>query len=250
MSIPSVGFPASIDDDTSLFVAVNNVYTTLSADMDDTQNYANVVDTSDFPSSGFISIDDEICYYESKTPTQFQSLTREVDGTTKAAHLASIRVGARVIAIHHNRLKDAIVAVMTALGVNLANVAKIASGALEFRTDDLLTSRNASPPVGWSDVTATYASRYVRVGTGTVGGAATHTHTGPSHSHTVSLQNYGFDYSSPSINGYIAAAQYVTTWHGAGKITSPPVTTAGGTGNTGSASNNPLYVDVRMYKKN
>lgn len=120
-----------------------------------------------------------------------------------------------------------------------------------FGSGDLLFTTNIGAKSGWTDKTATYANRYVRIGATALvtGGIATHTHTGPSHNHTVPLQNYGWAYAA-GFDGYIGAAQYVTTWSGAGRITTPPTTSNAGTGVTGAADNNPLYVDVRVYQKN
>jgi hypothetical protein len=72
-----------------------------------------VTDTTGFPSSGFITIDQEAISYTSilSGPPRFSGIVRGADGTTATAHSAGSTVKHNVIAAHHNAPKDEIIAV-------------------------------------------------------------------------------------------------------------------------------------------
>lgn len=111
MAIPGLNFPASQDTDNTLFLVANSVVTTLATSIDASIATIVLADASGLPASGFISIGTEIIYYPSKTGNTLNTCDRGVDGTTGAPHNAGDTVSLRVIAIHHNRLKDAIIAI-------------------------------------------------------------------------------------------------------------------------------------------
>ena len=46
-----------------------------------------VGDTSGFPDSGYLHVDDEICFYKSKSATQFLEVSRGVSGNTELGDL-------------------------------------------------------------------------------------------------------------------------------------------------------------------
>ncbi|KKL47727.1 hypothetical protein LCGC14_2332640 [marine sediment metagenome] len=84
-----VNFPQSFDDNDSLFLAVNNLRTTLTIDMSDSDTTATVVTTAGFPPTGYISIltgndilDTEAITYNGTTATTFLNLNRGTDGTS------------------------------------------------------------------------------------------------------------------------------------------------------------------------
>jgi hypothetical protein len=118
MTIPAINFPTSQDDNSTLFEVVNNLVTTLAANIDNVVASIDLSDASAFPSTGgFFSIGTEVIHYESKTGNTMNNCTRGADGSTATSHNIGDAVSMRVIAIHHNRLKDAIIALETwALG--------------------------------------------------------------------------------------------------------------------------------------
>ena len=84
-----------------------------------------MVDASSFPTVGFISVDSEIIHYTGKSTNTLTGCARGSDGTSAATHDNAAIVKLNVIAIHHNRLKDALIAVQTALGAGLVNIVKM-----------------------------------------------------------------------------------------------------------------------------
>lgn len=109
-------YPTSAADDSNLYIAVNNTSTTL------TDNplaagavTVNVNDASAFPSTGTITIDAEIIKYTGKTATSFTGCTRGFDGTSDVAHTVNTPVYHRIIADHHNTIKEEIKAIETDL---------------------------------------------------------------------------------------------------------------------------------------
>jgi hypothetical protein len=180
-----------------------------------------------------------------------------------------------VLAAHHNNNADAIEALEVKVGIDNSTVAtsidyKIrhlptqdvvtkvtnlnadlldgAEGAAYFpaRSGDILLS-TTTVPTGWTEITSTYANKYIRVGsTGfATGGNASHTHTGSSHTHTFSATSG--DHSSATgnpKNGGGTAFLYGSHTHSVSGTTGSE-----GTGATGSANNDPVYVDFRMYSK-
>ena len=99
--------------DQTLYVAVNNAGTILSAGIDDTVTTIPVVTTAAFPADGIITIEAEAIHYTSKNATNFLGATRGFDGTTNVAHLINDIVEHNAVAAHHNSLKDAVIAAET-----------------------------------------------------------------------------------------------------------------------------------------
>ena len=52
-----------------------------------TDTSLTVEDTSAFPDSGYLQVDDEICFYKSKSSTQFLEVSRGVSGNTQLGDL-------------------------------------------------------------------------------------------------------------------------------------------------------------------
>jgi hypothetical protein len=120
-----VNFPDSLDDDESLFIAVNNLRTFLDADMTDAETEATVTTTSGFPPTGYISIlsgDDiletEAITYSGTTSTQFLNLDRGAGNTTAYPHATGDNVDLTIVADHHNTLKDAVIELEHMLGAS------------------------------------------------------------------------------------------------------------------------------------
>jgi microcystin-dependent protein len=118
-------------------------------------------------------------------------------------------------------------------------------------------SSHASAPSGFSDVSATYADKFIRISSGTplnTGGSNTHNHGGsagnhsltiaqmPSHSHTVDRRTGS------------GAGSYNIGWNDypASKVSGLVGSTGGGDSHNhsiSSADNIPAYVQVKMYQK-
>jgi len=81
------------------FIAVNvGSMTTTTEDLDTTETIIDVTDTSSFPDSGTLQIDNEKIDYTGKTTTQFTGCVRGVDTTTASEH----DTGATVAEIQSN----------------------------------------------------------------------------------------------------------------------------------------------------
>lgn len=105
-------FPTAVSTDVDLYVAVNNKTTTLSDNpLTAGATTVNVVDTTGFPTSGYISIDLEIIKYTGKTGTSFTGCTRGADGSSATSHSLGANVFHNIIADHHNALKEEIKAI-------------------------------------------------------------------------------------------------------------------------------------------
>ncbi|MBD3260425.1 MAG: hypothetical protein GF334_01885 [Candidatus Altiarchaeales archaeon] len=119
-------YPTSRDDDSSLYVAVNNKRTQLTSDITDSDLVIPVITTSGFPTSGFITIlsnpDDitqaEAIEYNSITPTTFSATQRGAGDTPALSHDSGDNVDLTIVAAHHNELKDAIIALQDVVGVS------------------------------------------------------------------------------------------------------------------------------------
>jgi len=105
-------FPSAVAADSDLYVAVNATSTQLTDNpLTDSATTVNVVSTTGFPSTGFISIDNEIIHYTGITSTSFTGCTRGADGTIAASHVQNSQVFHNVIAAHHNALKEEVKAI-------------------------------------------------------------------------------------------------------------------------------------------
>lgn len=104
-------FPASIDTDTSLYLAVNNTATTVTSPVGAGDTTINVASTAAFPATGFFTLDLEAISYTGKTATSFTGCGRGADGTSATSHITGTVAFHQVMAAHHNQLKDATIAV-------------------------------------------------------------------------------------------------------------------------------------------
>ena len=101
-------FPQAIDSFYQLYRATNNAETVLVNSIAYNSPFIVVEDTSLFPNSGIIKIDDEQIYYDTKTSTVFNNLKRGFDYSQQAYHTIGTNVYGPVMAEHHNACKDAI----------------------------------------------------------------------------------------------------------------------------------------------
>jgi len=120
-----VNFPVSLDDDTTLFIAVNNLRTELTSSIDASTLTIPVTTTAGFPSTGFVGIltgtditQTEAIKYTSVTSTQFNASERGADGTTAVIHDAGDNVDFTIVASHHNQIKDVILELEQFVGVS------------------------------------------------------------------------------------------------------------------------------------
>lgn len=119
-------FPLSLDDDASLYLAVNNLRTRLTSSIDASTLTIPVITTSGFPNNGFLTIlsdpnditKAEAIRYEGYTLTTFSGIERGAEGTPALAHNNGDNVDLTVVADHHNELKDAIIEIEKFLGVS------------------------------------------------------------------------------------------------------------------------------------
>lgn len=118
-------YPGSLDSGTTLLVAANNSHSNLSGGITSLSTTIVLVDGSSFPSTGVFTIEGEIIHYCSKAGSTFTvcGSGRGFDGTIAASHASGALVQGLDVAAHHNFTRDAVVAIETALGVSLANVA-------------------------------------------------------------------------------------------------------------------------------
>lgn len=118
MSVPgTLNYPSSLDDTDSLLKESNNVSTTLTGAHNNSITTITVGSTTGFPSTGAISIDDEIIYYTGVGATTFTGAIRGSDGSTAASHSGGASVEGRIIARHSSILRDAIIAIQTKIGI-------------------------------------------------------------------------------------------------------------------------------------
>lgn len=104
-------FPTTVATDSDLYIAVNALSTQLTDNpLSAGATTVNVTSAALFPTVGFISIDNEIIKYTGKTGTSFTGCTRAADGTSASSHVQNSQVFHNVIAVHHNALKDDLIA--------------------------------------------------------------------------------------------------------------------------------------------
>lgn len=115
-------FPGAVATQAQLWIAVNGISTTLNGAIDSLVTTINVIDTTSFPSTGYIVIDSEIISYTGKTGTSFTGCTRGADGTSAASHATAAVAAALAVADHHNILTLEMVAIETLLGSNTSHV--------------------------------------------------------------------------------------------------------------------------------
>lgn len=138
------------------------------------------------------------------------------------------------------------------------------------KTGDWMLSSVTTARTGWTNVTATYADKFIRLNAtplGTGGADAhthaagtyagpSHTHTGPSHTHSVS----GTTSATGQVNTggnqgvlYAATPNHTHTWSDTSSAGGTGATGAGGTGavtgSSASASNVPAYIECVVFQK-
>lgn len=121
-----MAYPTSIDTDADLYLTKNQLSTILVGSLTNVATTIPVTSTTGFPTVGVITIDSEVIKYTSLDATNFLSATRGFDGTGATTHSGGALVKHAVTAIHHNALKDSLIAVETDvinnLRTNLSNI--------------------------------------------------------------------------------------------------------------------------------
>jgi hypothetical protein len=120
------------------------------------------------------------------------------------------------------------------------------------RSGDMIVSSSAVVPPGFTDVSATYDNKFIRISSGTAltsGGSDTHDHGGvtgshvltideiPAHTHSVTLLSGG---SGTGNGGFSNTSTGSTGSAGSG---------GGHTHTVASANNIPAYIQLKMYQK-
>ena len=118
-----------------------------------------------------------------------------------------------------------------------------------FKSGDWILSTVATARAGWTNVSATYSNKFMRINATplSTGGADTHTHTGPSHTHDVTIPKTGWSRTT-------VGADTISMYDPAGDVTMNTRTLsaaagAAGTGTTSSGDNVPAYVQVVVFQK-
>ncbi len=120
-----INFPSSLDDDNSLYIAVNNLRTQLTGNITDAVTTIPVITTVGYPDVGFITIltgaditQAEAIAYSGTDGLNFLNAERGADGTPALQHSANDNVDLTIVARHHENVKDAIIEIERFIGVS------------------------------------------------------------------------------------------------------------------------------------
>jgi hypothetical protein len=107
----SAKWPGSVATDADLYVAKNALATTLASTITNSVTTIPLTNTTNFPTAGGVTIDQEVIFYTGISGSDLTGCTRGSDGTSIAAHTAGVPVSATIIAFHHNGLMAEIEAI-------------------------------------------------------------------------------------------------------------------------------------------
>lgn len=120
-----------------------------------------------------------------------------------------------------------------------------------LRSGDVLLSSNTTTPPDFTDVSSTYANKFIRISSTALstGGADTHTHgagtyAGPSHTHTGTTSAPS---GSPTAGNSGSSASNPSHTH---TFTTDAGGTGAVTGTSAAGDNVPAYVTLKAYQKN
>jgi hypothetical protein len=116
-------YPTSLDTISNLFEVANNAMSTLATAITSGDTSLTLANAASFPSSGALTIDNEIIYYTGKSTNTLTGLSRGQDGTTAAAHSSGASAEMRYTAAHHAVLNAAIRALQAKLGIGASSAA-------------------------------------------------------------------------------------------------------------------------------
>lgn len=109
-------YPGALDTNDSLYVAVNNTFALLNAQVDSNATTLLMSVPTGAPATGAVTIKGEAIKYTGKTSTSLTGCVRGYDGTAKAPHYVNDEVDFGPIADHHNAVVQAIQAIESKLG--------------------------------------------------------------------------------------------------------------------------------------
>jgi len=124
---------------------------------------------------------------------------------------------------------------------------RTANGLTFGRSGDVILSSCADTPDGWTDVSATYADKFIRISATALsaGGSDTHTHTFtlsaaniPAHTHSVA-----------GVVNESAGSSIGMAWTGTARSITSGSTGSASQATTDSGSTVPAYVTLKMYQK-
>jgi hypothetical protein len=121
-------YPTSAATDSNLYIAKNNLSTVLNETLTAGDTTITVVSTANFPTTGYITIEQEAISYTGISGNDFTGCTRGADGTVGVGHASGLQVFHHSVAAHHNLLKDEIKAIETDLINGLTNILKLPDG--------------------------------------------------------------------------------------------------------------------------
>lgn len=113
-------WPTGIAGDGDLFVAKNNLSTSLNGAVDAVTTTIVLTSAAAFPASGYVTIGTEAIKYTGIAVNTLTGVTRGADGTVATSHLNGTAVNHYAVAAHHNAPKDEIIAVETQLAAEMA----------------------------------------------------------------------------------------------------------------------------------
>ena len=111
-------WPTRAATDADLYVAVNALQTTLASNISNSVTTVPITSTTNFPTAGGVTIDQEVIFYTGISGGNLTGCTRGADGTVAASHTSGVPVSATIIAWHHNGLMYEIEAIESWLLTN------------------------------------------------------------------------------------------------------------------------------------
>lgn len=118
MAVLTSNYPASLDTTTTLGQVSNRAKTTLSVSLSDTgETSISVGSSTNFPSTGAVTINNEIFYYSANVGNVLTIEARARQGTTAAVHASGSLVYLRLTAGHWETTRSAVLALQAKLGI-------------------------------------------------------------------------------------------------------------------------------------
>jgi len=124
-------------------------------------------------------------------------------------------------------------------------------GAESFVTGDWIISSVATARTGWTNVSATYSNKFMRINATPLTTGGVDTHTTPSHTLTTTeMPAHTHDVNAYDGGGSGNKVSYVSNANNLYVITAAASSTGGGGGHTHAAADNvPVYVQVCIFQK-
>lgn len=110
-----MAYPTSVATNADLYLAVNQLSGVLNGSIDAVVTTITLTSTTGFPAVGVVTIGSEVIKYTSTNATQLLGCTRGFDGTGATTHSSGATVKHAITAVHHNALKDELIALENAL---------------------------------------------------------------------------------------------------------------------------------------